>query len=152
MTEPRRSTANAAQPHLVVLLSRGAGEYRKAVRGRLKRSGFDDVPRSGSWLLTALIESPATVGELAVRLGTTKQGLSRLSDAMVERGYLRRSSDPSDHRLVRLSLAPRGQSAAECIFAAVAEVDRAVNRRAGRGGRAAAERALRAAFGAPDQP
>ncbi|HVC39560.1 MAG TPA: MarR family transcriptional regulator [Candidatus Dormibacteraeota bacterium] len=151
MSEPQDPVSAATGSHLVALLARGVGTYRRAVRGRLERSGFDDVPRSGSWLLTSLSEAPATVGELASRLGTTKQGLSRLSDALVERGYLRRASDPGDHRLVRLSLTPRGRAAARSIVAAVAEVDEAVEERAGPGGRARAELALAAAFGPRDE-
>lgn len=153
MVKDRRPPAvAAAEPHLVVLLTRGVRAYRSAVVARLLRSGFDDVPRSGSWVLVTLGAAPATVGELAARLGTTKQGLSRLSDVMVERGYLRRSSDPYDHRLVRLGLTARGRAAAKSITAAVKEVDRSVDQRAGPGGRARAERDLRAAFGAEVQP
>lgn len=136
----------------MVLLTRGAGQYRSAIRDRLRLSGFEDLPRSGSWLLSVLIRTPGTVGELAVRLHTTKQSLSRMSDAMVERGYLRRSSDPSDHRLVRLSLTARGRTAAACVLAAVDEVDRAIERRVGQAGVAKGERALRALFGGEDDP
>jgi len=143
----RPPAVDAAEPHLLVLLTLGVREYRSAVRARLLRSGFDDLPRSGSWVLVTIGAAPATVGELAARLGTTKQGLSRLSDVMVERGYLRRSSDPSDHRLVSLGLTARGRAAAKSIFAAVKEVDRSVDQRVGPGGRARAERELRAAFG-----
>ncbi|MGA7172544.1 MAG: MarR family transcriptional regulator [Candidatus Dormiibacterota bacterium] len=149
----RHPTAQgAAEPHLVVLLSRGVRAYRSAVRARLLRSGFDDLPRSGSWVLVTLGSAPATVGDLAAQLGTTKQGLSRLSDLMVERGYLRRSSDPADHRLVRLGLTVRGRAAAKSIFAAVKEVDRSVEKQTGPGGRARVERELRAAFGQEVQP
>lgn len=140
----------AAPPHLVVLLSRGARQYRTAIRDRLHRSGFEDLPRSGSWLLAVLSRTSGTIGELAIQLGTTKQSLSRMSDAMVERGYLRRTSDRSDHRLVRLSLTARGRAAAACVLAAVKEVDRSIERRADGAGVARAERALRALFGKED--
>lgn len=152
MSDPRPPATDRLAPHLVVLLSRGAGAYRTAVRGRLLQSGFEDVPRSGSWLLATLVRAPGTVGELAAQLGTTKQGLSRMSDALVHRGYLRRSSDPADHRLVRLLLTARGRVAAESVLAAVAEVDRSIERRAGRAAVARAERALGTLFGSDDQP
>ncbi|MGH7641456.1 MAG: MarR family winged helix-turn-helix transcriptional regulator [Candidatus Dormibacteria bacterium] len=152
MSERRRTTGTRGGPPLVVLLSRGAGEYRRSVRGRLQASGFDDLPRSSSWVLTTLVQGPAILGQLAARLGTTKQALSRLSEALVDRGYLRRNSDPSDHRLVRLSLTAHGRAAAECIVAAVNEVDQAVERRTGRGGKVAAEQALRLAFSDAERP
>lgn len=134
-------------PHLVVLLSRGVSEYRAAIRRVLAERGFDDVPRSGSWVLASLSEAPATVGELALTLHSTKQALSRLSDALVERAYLRRSADPTDHRLVRLSLTARGRLAAEGVFAGVAEVDRSITRRAGKAALEQAQRALLLAVG-----
>lgn len=151
MSEPRLPALDPARPHLVVLLSRGAGAYRRAIRERLRQAGFEDLPRSGSWLLATLSRTPGTVGELAVRLSTTKQGVSRLSDSLVERGYLRRSFDSRDHRLVRLALTPRGRSAAKSVFAAVAEVDRTLERRAGRTGIDRAEQALQALLGVEEQ-
>ncbi|MGC1184268.1 MAG: MarR family transcriptional regulator, partial [Candidatus Dormiibacterota bacterium] len=131
MRVPSGRRLQRGESHLVVLLTRGALEYGVAIRRVLAERGFDDVPRSGSWVLATLFEAPTTVGELALRLSSTKQGLSRLSDALVERGYLRRSADPADHRLVRLALTARGRLAAEAVFAAVAEVDRSIVRRAG---------------------
>lgn len=152
MSSPRNRGPRRADPHLVLLLSRGLFEYGQAIREGLLEHGFGDVPRSGSRLLATLSEAPATVGELADTLRSTKQGVSRLSDAMVERGYLRRSSDRDDHRLVRLALTARGRSAAQSVFAAVAEVDRAIERRAGKSGSARAQKALAEVFGTPRQP
>ncbi|HEY6538997.1 MAG TPA: MarR family transcriptional regulator [Candidatus Dormibacteraeota bacterium] len=140
----------AARAHLVVLLSRGAGAYRTTVRRTLDERGFADVPRSGSWLLTALVRAPRTGGELAVLLGTSKQGLSRLSDALVERGYLRRSQDPTDHRRVRFALTPRGRRAAACVSQAVGQVDRTLERRAGREATERARQALAMLFSSAD--
>ncbi|HVB13229.1 MAG TPA: MarR family transcriptional regulator [Candidatus Dormibacteraeota bacterium] len=150
MSESRPPGGDPPALHLVELLARGLREYREAVRDALRQSGSEDVPRSGSWLLTSLVHSPGTVGELAERLGTTKQGLSRLSDALVERGYLCRNSDPSDHRLVRLVLTDRGRAAAKTTLAAAASVDRSIERRAGRDAAVRAQQALRALFGAED--
>lgn len=134
-------------PHLVVLLSRGLLEYRAAIRGVLAERGFDDVPRSGGWVLASLSEAPATVGELARTVRSTKQALSRLSDVLVERGYLRRSADPADHRLVRLSLTARGRLAAEAVFAGIAGVDRSITLRAGKAALSQAQQALLIAVG-----
>lgn len=136
---------------MVVLLSRALFEYRDAVHQRLSERGFEDVPPSGSRMLARLADAPATVGELALSMRSAKQGTSRLSDALVERGYLRRNTDPVDHRLVRLSLTARGRSAAEVVSEAVAEVNRSVERRMGKSEASSTRRALLAAFGGDDQ-
>lgn len=147
MGERQASSEDGSEPELVVMLARGLGEYRRAVRDRLRQVGFGDLPRSGSWLLVALAQGDRSVGELAQRLSTAKQGISRLSEALVERGYALRRPDHSDHRRVRLSLTPRGAEASAAVLAAVEAVDRAIEERAGRGATERAQLALRPLFG-----
>ncbi|WP_326549264.1 MarR family winged helix-turn-helix transcriptional regulator [Micromonospora sp. NBC_01813] len=63
--------------------------------------------------LAALTASPGiTAGELAQRLAVTSGAVTRMTDRLAERGYVRRSVDPADRRRVLL----------EVTGAAVAEV------------------------------
>lgn len=132
------------EPDLVTLLARCLGEYRRAVRSGLHRAGYDDLPRSGSWVLAALAQNDRSIGELAEELNIAKQGISRLSDALVERGYARRLLDQADHRRVQLSLTPRGAGAAATVRAEVKRVNQSIEQRAGSGAANRAELALRA--------
>jgi DNA-binding MarR family transcriptional regulator len=104
---------------LVVLLRRALSLYGREIRGRLSDQGISDVPRSGSWVLGALAEGELGPQELARRLGGSKQGLSRLSQTLVDRGYASRIPDPSDRRRVLLQLTPRGREAAALVRLAV---------------------------------
>jgi DNA-binding MarR family transcriptional regulator len=104
---------------LVVLLRRALSLYGREIRGRLSDQGMSDVPRSGSWVLGALAEGELGPQELARRLGGSKQGLSRLSQTLVDRGYASRIPDPSDRRRVLLQLTPRGREAAALVRLAV---------------------------------
>jgi DNA-binding MarR family transcriptional regulator len=49
------------------------------------------------------------VTDLAALLGITKQAASKLVDAMVSGGYVRRGADPKDGRQRRVSLTSRGE-------------------------------------------
>ncbi len=55
-------------------------------------------------------EDGLTPGELAVRLGMDPSAVTRITDALVQNGALRREGDPSDRRLVRLFLTDEGRS------------------------------------------
>ncbi|MDI6893651.1 MAG: MarR family transcriptional regulator [Bacillota bacterium] len=49
-----------------------------------------------------------TPGELAARLGVDPSAVTRITDALVQQGLVRREGDPSDRRVVRLMLTPEG--------------------------------------------
>ena len=53
-------------------------------------------------------EQGLTPGELAARLGVDPSAVTRITDAMVQQGLVRREGDPSDRRVVRLMLTPEG--------------------------------------------
>lgn len=50
-----------------------------------------------------------TSGELASRLGIDPSAVTRISDALVQQGLVRRKTDPSDRRMVRLVLTEAGR-------------------------------------------
>ena len=85
---------------------------------RLAERGWSDVRRSYGFVLLALRERGATVTELAGLLGVSKQATSKLLDAMVAGGYLRRAGGAADARVKVVALAPRGHR----LLAAVEEI------------------------------
>ncbi len=102
---------------------RALAAYRRAIRRDLVQGGMEDLPRSASWLLGALVRGDRGPQELAARLGTSKQGLSRLVQTLVERGYASRAADPGDRRRVRLTLTERGEEAHSVVRRAVRSLD-----------------------------
>jgi DNA-binding MarR family transcriptional regulator len=62
------------------------------------------------------MEGPATVGELAQRLGVTAPAVSLLVDRMAEHGLLERSRDTEDRRVVWVRLTPVAQTIADAML------------------------------------
>ena len=100
--------------------------YRGAVRAALAGSGFDDVPRNGSYVLSAMARGGVPLAEVIAALGVSKQTAGALVDALVVRGYLDRTVDPTDRRRLVVSLTDRGAAAAACVRSGVARVDEAL--------------------------
>ena len=101
--------------------------YRLLVDGlheRLARRGWTDVRPAYGFVLLALREGPASLRDLPAALGTSKQAVSKLVDAMVADGYVDRAADPGDARAKRVQLSPRGRQ----LLAAVEEIHRELER------------------------
>jgi DNA-binding MarR family transcriptional regulator len=116
------------------LMWQARGSYGDAARRELAAAGFDDVPRRGGFVLTALdwsgSESGFTGQADAVRfLGVSKQASSQLIDTLVVRGYVERVVDPEDRRRMALRLTERGRAAAAAIQTGVDSVDAELGRR-----------------------
>lgn len=137
---------------LPALLRAGWATYRTAVPAALAEAGYDDVPRNGSYLLSAMARIETPLAALIVGLGMSKQAAGALVDTLVVRGYLERSVDPDDRRRLIVALTPRGAAAVVVIRAAVQRVDEALEERIGADRLTAAREALAAlaALGAED--
>lgn len=92
-------------------------------------------------VLVRLLAEPRTVGELAQIEQVSAPSMSKAVGHLVDQGYVERSADPDDGRLVRLSLTERGRTTVERERAhrdawmttrldGLAEADRDVLRRA----------------------
>ena len=95
--------------------------YRVLVDGlheELPRRGWSDVRPAFGFVLLALRDSPVALRALPGVLGTSKQAVSKLVDAMVAAGYVERDTDPDDARAKRVRLSDRGRR----LLAAVEEV------------------------------
>jgi DNA-binding MarR family transcriptional regulator len=95
--------------------------YRQLVDGlheRLAERGWADVRPAFGFVLLALRAGPASLRDLPEALGTSKQAVSKLVDAMVAAGYVDRATDPADARSKRVQLSARGRK----LLAAVEEI------------------------------
>jgi DNA-binding MarR family transcriptional regulator len=116
---------------LSALLRSAGSTYSRSVERALVKVGCDDLPLSGSYLITAMHWSGASLEAVIRWMGVTKQAVGQTVDLLVVRGYLERSHDPADRRRVTLTLTPRGAGAAKAARSAIERVDRELQRRVG---------------------
>ena len=76
---------------------------------QLAASGHPGVRPAHGFALQAVGLRGATVGELGMRLGVSKQAAGKTVDALSALGYVERTGDPSDARRKIVSLTPAGQ-------------------------------------------
>jgi DNA-binding MarR family transcriptional regulator len=78
----------------------------------------EPISVSQAHALTELAAQPLTQAELARRLRLDRSVVSRLADALEERGWLRRERHPQDQRAVQLVLTDEGRAAADRLAGA----------------------------------
>jgi DNA-binding MarR family transcriptional regulator len=76
---------------------------------RLADRGWTGVRPAFGFVLLALRDGPASLRDLPDVLGTTKQAVSKLVDAMVAAGLVQRVADAADARAKRVQLSARGR-------------------------------------------
>jgi DNA-binding MarR family transcriptional regulator len=57
----------------------------------------------------SLIDRSMSMGELSAALSVPLSTATRIVDSLVEEGYVQRSNDPADRRIVRVAFTERGQ-------------------------------------------
>jgi DNA-binding MarR family transcriptional regulator len=77
---------------------------------RLADRGWTGVRPAFGFVLLALRDGPVDLRQLPAVLGTSKQAVSKLVDAMVAAGYAERVAHPDDARAKRVGLSPRGRA------------------------------------------
>ncbi len=82
----------------------------------LEPFGFGDV-RPAHGFAFAAIASGASTGEIARRLDITKQAAAQLISTLEAAGYVKRSQDGADRRVMRLRLTSRGRRCTELVDA-----------------------------------
>ena len=122
---------SADEVALPALLRAAWATYRSAVQKALAGGGFDDVPRNGSYVLSAIAHGGAPLSNVIARLGVSKQAAGQLVDTLVVRGYLERAVDPTDRRRLVVSLTERGSAAAAVVRRAADAVDAALEAQVG---------------------
>ena len=78
----------------------------------------EPISVSQAYALAELAAQPLTQAELARRLRLDRSVVSRLADALIERGWLQRERHPHDQRAVRLVLTDAGRRAAARVAGA----------------------------------
>ncbi|MDQ1395486.1 MAG: hypothetical protein QOG64_745 [Acidimicrobiaceae bacterium] len=76
----------------------------------LADQGFPDLRPSQGFALNAVGDGGATVSELAVVLGVTKQAAAKVVDGLEDRGYVARRAHEEDGRARSVSLTARGRA------------------------------------------
>ena len=66
-------------------------------------------------ILWQLVEAPRRSGELAQRCGLTPASISELVDSLERDGFVRRSEDPNDRRVVVVEITSRGRREIERV-------------------------------------
>lgn len=108
-----------------VLLRHARVTYGMAMRAALAEAGYDDIPKNGLYILGGLAISDRDIplGQLIQELRISKQAAGQLVDALVLRGYLMRTEDPTDRRKLIINLTERGKAAAATQAAAREKID-----------------------------
>lgn len=110
MTPPSRRAPSAGLSPSAV--SKLAGELRLACMRISRRVRFEsthEVPPHQFSVLVRLEEAPRTPGELADIERVSAPSMTRTVAALVQRGLVERTADPSDGRQVILSLTPEAK-------------------------------------------
>ena len=106
------STAEAATTTVAEIAGRlriAAGRMARETSAQSKLDGM--TPSRLAALAVLQSDGPMRVGALAERAGISAPTTSRLVDCLEERGLIVRTSDPDDHRAIRVSLSPEGEAA-----------------------------------------
>ncbi|MFE2460960.1 MarR family winged helix-turn-helix transcriptional regulator [Streptomyces sp. NPDC059402] len=99
-----------------------AGELTQRIHEGVVARGFEGVRPAHGFAFTRLAPDGATVTDLAVHLGMTKQAASQLVEDLVRRGYVERRPHPDDARARLVVLTESGWACTRAAEEAAAEV------------------------------
>jgi DNA-binding MarR family transcriptional regulator len=91
------------------------------IQAGVAERGFTDVRPAHGFAFARLAPDGATVSELAVHLGITRQAAAQLVDELVAKGYVERRRHPDDGRAQLITLTERGWACTRAAEAAAAE-------------------------------
>lgn len=96
-----------------VLLNVAFGAFKLQLHRHLAQAGFDDLGPSFGYVFRLLLARPASLRDVAERLGISSPGALKVVDDMVAKGYVERNEHPRDGRVKALTLTSRGRQAVE---------------------------------------
>lgn len=102
-----------------------AGELTQRIHDGVVARGFEGVRPAHGFAFARLAPGGATVTDLAVHLGVTKQAASQLVDEIVRKGYAERRPHPADARARLVVLTERGWACTRAAEEAAADAVRA---------------------------
>lgn len=116
---------NSEAVALSAALLAAAGELTRRIHDGVVARGFEGVRPAHGFAFTRLAPDGATVTDLAVHLGVTKQAASQLVDELVRKGYVERRPHPEDARARLVVLTGAGRACTRAADEAAAEAVRA---------------------------
>jgi DNA-binding MarR family transcriptional regulator len=112
-------------------LRRAQQAFWSEISADLQQAGLHDLPVRKTWVLEAIAEGAHSPSALADRLGVSRQAVTQSVDALVQQGYVERTSSETDRRRVTLVLSARGHQAVTVVRRASARVHTRLRRRLG---------------------
>ncbi|MEU0588126.1 MarR family winged helix-turn-helix transcriptional regulator [Streptomyces sp. NPDC006132] len=144
---------NSEAMALSAALLAAAGGLTQRIHEGVVARGFEGLRPAHGFAFARLAPDGATVTDLAVHLGVTKQAASQLVDEMVRKGYVERRPHPEDARARLIVLTGRGWDCTRAAEEAAAEAVREWSTVLGeREVRALGEQLLRIAPAGPLRP
>jgi DNA-binding MarR family transcriptional regulator len=128
------------------LLALARQSWIHRMTAELESRGFADYRISDAATLRRLWRGPASVGELGVHLGVTRQAARKIVRGLEDRGYATTQADAADARKVNAVLTAAGRGYADAIIAVIARLNWAVATRVTPDQLAAADAVLRASI------
>lgn len=101
-----------------------AGELTQRINDGVVARGFEGVRPAHGFAFARLAPDGATVTDLAVHLGVTKQAASQLVDEIVRKGYAERRPHPGDARARLVVLTEQGWACTRAAEEAAADAVR----------------------------
>lgn len=117
------------------------------IHAELSTHGHDGAKPAHGFALQAIGPDGVRLGELARRLGTSKQAVTKTVASLEAQGYAERSPDPADSRAVIVRRTSRGREMLRISARAVRRAHRALAREVGEDDLAATMRTLHALGG-----
>jgi DNA-binding MarR family transcriptional regulator len=106
---------------LTVLVLAAGNALVDGIHDGVVARGFADLRPAHGFAFTRLAPSGATVSELAVHLGMTRQAAGQLVDELEAKGYVERRPHPDDGRARLVVLTDRGWACTRAAEQAAAE-------------------------------
>jgi DNA-binding MarR family transcriptional regulator len=128
----------------MLALARQSWIHRMAAE--LADRGFADYRITDASTLRRLLRGPASVGELGVPMGVTRQAARKVVRGLEERGYAITQADADDARKLNVILTPAGRAYAIAIIEVIAGLNQAVAARVTPDQLSAADAVLRASI------
>ncbi len=121
---------------LVLLFTALSATTQAEITTAIAQAGFGDLRPSDGFLVQHLHQGPATIGELASKLGITAQGVSKIVIEMERKGYVSRTPAADDQRRREVELTKKGWDAIYATRHARANVNRELRATLGPGAQA----------------
>ncbi|WP_333743729.1 MarR family winged helix-turn-helix transcriptional regulator [Streptomyces ardesiacus] len=112
---------NSDAMSLTAALLAAAGGLTQRIHEGVVARGFEGVRPAHGFAFARLAPDGATVTDLAVHLGMTKQAASQLVEELVRKGYVERRPHPADARARLVVLTEAGRACTRAAEEAAAE-------------------------------